>query len=96
MEQNSKITIGFELTDQWGQHYKAESYVELFDDYDELVAIYDKFNIFLNQAGFIRNRGGIFTKDVTIEEAEALEDFLEDYRKRESEINKDLGIINEC
>lgn len=86
MEDN-RITIGFELRDENGNHYEASSSFAIYSDIgmDTIYEIGAQLNTFLRQAGYIRDNCYIFMEDVTEEELEALDDFLHQYRKKNQE-----------
>lgn len=82
MEDN-KITIRFELTDEFKNHYAAESTAEVFESFGEtkLDMIGDQLNIFLRQCGYIRKNDCIFMEDITEEEYDALTLYLNELRQ---------------
>lgn len=89
MEDN-KITIRFELTDEFKNHYAAESTVEVFESFGEteIDAIGEQLNIFLRQCGYIRKNDCIFMEDITEEEYDALASYLNTMRDKEgAELN---------
>lgn len=87
MQNEDKITIKFELTNEFGDHYSQESRFEVFTDLgeNEIDRIGEQLNVFLKQVGYIRKNDLIFMEDVTPEEFEALSDFLDDYRADKGE-----------
>lgn len=87
MQNEEKITVRFELTNEFGDHYAQESKFEVFRDLGEndIDRIGEMLNVFLKQAGYIRKNDLIFMEDVTADEFEALADFLEDFRADKGE-----------
>lgn len=87
MQNEDKITIKFEFSNEFGDHYSQESKFEVFSDMGEteIDRIGEQLNVFLKQIGYIRKNDLIFMEDVTPEEFEALSDFLDDYRADKSE-----------
>lgn len=88
MQDEGKITIKFEFTNEFGDHYSQESKLTVFSDLGEkeIDCIGEQLNIFLKQIGYIRKNDLIFMEDVTDEEYEALSDFLDDYRADNKEV----------
>ena len=82
--EDGKITIGFNLIDEFGNEYRSESKEGLFDE-DNLDFSGRQLNTFLSQCGYYRNNSLIFMESVNEEEYEAIADFLEDYRKSDTE-----------
>lgn len=82
-EKEPVLTIGFELTDEFGNHYKSESSAEVFTSLGEtdLDFIGDQLNAFLKQCGYSRKNDHIFMEDVTEDEYIALDDYLSELRK---------------
>jgi hypothetical protein len=76
-----RITIGFKMEHRENK-YKAESTFELYEGsiLDELG---EAFNTFLKQVGYIRKNDFIFMKDVSLEELDALDDYLTELRESE-------------
>ena len=76
--EDKKMTIGFELTDQYNNHFKAESTIPVYESDATYIQglIGEQLSAFLSQAGYIRERGYIFMDDVSEDEIVALEDFL--------------------
>ncbi len=74
----NKITIGFEYTNEFGDHYKAKSTFEPFmrDEDDELRDIGEAFNNFLRQIGLLRDDSSILTEGLTRTELAAVKDRL--------------------
>ena len=91
MQNDEKITIKFELTNEFGDHFIQESTLEVFKDLGEndIDRIGELLNVFLKQAGYIRKNDYIFMEDVTAEEFDALTDFLDDYRSDNNEVAHD-------
>lgn len=81
---DNKLTIGFNLIDEFGNEYKAESKESPYDE-DNLSFIGRQLNIFLSQCGYYRKHSLIFMESVNDDEYEAIADFLADYRKDNSE-----------
>jgi hypothetical protein len=84
MQEENRITIKFEYTDEFQNHSSQESSRQTFPDLgvDELSIIGEQLNIFLKQIGFYRKNDYIFMEDITEEEYSALADFLECYRAK--------------
>lgn len=84
MQEENRITIKFEYTDEFKNHSSQESSRQTFPDLgvDELSIIGEQLNIFLKQIGFYRKNDYIFMEDITEEEYSALADFLEGYRAK--------------
>ena len=84
MQEENKITIRFEYTDEFKNHYSQESSQQTFPDLgvDSINIIGEQLNIFLKQIGFYRKNDCIFMEDITEEEYGALADFLERYRAK--------------
>ena len=82
------LTIGFRMSDEFGNEYSQDSTVDMaiFSDAGdtELDVFGRQFNCFLRQCGYVRNNENIFMEDVTDEECVAISDFLEELR----EVNK--------
>ena len=80
---DNKITIGFNLENEFGEKYSQSSSVEVFTDFGEtdLSVIGEQLNCFLKQCGYIRRNDHILMQDVTEDELEALEDYLCELRK---------------
>lgn len=88
MENNDyKITIRFELTEEDNTHYEAESTVEVFDSLGdtELDNIGWQLNAFLKQCGYSRPNDNIFMEDVSDEEYDALADYLSQLRAKKQQ-----------
>lgn len=90
MDKEPKLTIGFELTDEFGNHYKSESAAEIFESLGEtdLDFIGEQLNVFLKQCGYSRKNNYIFMEDITEDEYIALDEYLSELRK-ETEPNDD-------
>lgn len=82
MEDN-KLTIGFTLDDEFGNHFSQTSKLEVFRDLGEteVDTIGTQLNVFLKQCGYIRKNDNIFMEDLTDSEYDAIADFLDDLRK---------------
>lgn len=93
MEDGAKITIGFKYINEFKDKFEAESEFEVIEEVgdDTLIEIGRQFNTFLRQAGYIRRNDFIFTEDVTDEEYDALQDFLDEYRAKKQ---RKRGYIN--
>ena len=78
MEDN-KLTIGFNLIDEFGNEYHAESKESPYDE-DDLEFIGRQLNTFLSQCGYYRENSLIFMESVSDEEYEEIAFFLEEYR----------------
>lgn len=79
--ENNRITLKFEMTDRFGNHFAQESSVEIFDEVlNELDCIGEYFDNFLSQAGYYRSEDYIFMESVSEDELCALSEFLADYR----------------
>lgn len=91
MDNGNKMVIGFHLVDEYNNKYSQESSVEVFYDLGEtdLTVIGKQFNTFLKQCGYIRYNDNIFMRDITDEEYEALEDFLDELREDRKELKAD-------
>ena len=78
----NKFRIRFELTDEFGNDYRAESQVTVHYDCGEreLNIIGEQLNVFLKQCGYSRKNDFLFMEDITEEEYEALEEYLEEFR----------------
>lgn len=80
---SNKISIKFEHTDEYGNFFSAESRVEPFDEYGVLGELGQAFNIFLRQAGYtFFDKNYILMKSLDEDEYNALELYLDEYRKR--------------
>lgn len=93
MENNDEIRrnrIRFEFTDESGNEFINESTIEIFYSLGETVldTIGERLNIFLKQCGFPRERPYLFMRDITAEEYDALEFFLDDLRGKNSKIEE--------
>ncbi len=79
----NKVTIGFEYTNEFGDHYEAKSTFmpSDYEDGGELNDMGEAFNNFLRQMGFIRHNDYILMQDLTEDELEAVESFLSDLRE---------------
>lgn len=86
MQEDNKITIKFELTNEFGGHYIQESHFEVFSSLgdSELDCIGEQFNIFLKQVGYIRKNDYMLMEDLTEEEVEALSNYLNEIRVKQS------------
>lgn len=83
MEYKNKVSVGFEYTNEFGDHYIAKSTFapSSYEDGGELYDMGNAFNNFLRQMGFIRHNDYMLMKDLTEDELEAVEYFLSDLRK---------------
>ena len=90
MEDN-KLTIGFNLIDEFGNEYHAESKESPYDE-DDLEFIGRQLNTFLSQCGYYRKHSYIFMESINEDEYEAIADFLENYRNG----NKDDSEESDC
>ena len=90
MDKEPTLTISFELTDEFGNHYKSESTSQIFESLGEndLDFIGEQLNIFLKQCGYSRKNDCIFMEDITEDEYIALDEYLSELRK-ETEPNDD-------
>lgn len=79
------ITIKFELTNELGEHYVAESTMEIPDYENELDMIGIQFNSFLRQAGYIRSHNCIMMESITDEEYADLLQYLDELRSKNKE-----------
>ena len=75
-----KITVGFNITDEFGNEYRSESTESVFDESD-LDFIGRQLNTFLSQCGYYRANPMIFMESITYEECDMLESFLKRYRE---------------
>lgn len=75
-----KITIGFNIKDEFGNEYRSESSENVFDESD-LDFIGRQLNTFLSQCGYHRANPTIFMESITYEEYDMLESFLKNYRE---------------
>lgn len=87
MEDN-KLTIGFNLMDEFGNEYSAKSRENPCDE-DDLEFIGRQLNTFLSQCGYYRKNQLIFMESVNDDEYEAIADFLADYRKDDTKPDED-------
>lgn len=76
-----KLTIKFELKDEYGLTYTSSSEFQVYSDFgDTTVDLIGQYlNTFLVQCGYSR-RDNIFMESLTDDELEAVVYFLEDYR----------------
>ena len=79
-----RIKIGFTFTDRFGNEYSTTSNVEVFEPLGErdLDVIGELLNIFLRQIGYIRSRDCMLMEDLTEEEHDALLDYLDELRNK--------------
>lgn len=93
-----KITIGFNIKDEFGNEYRSESTEDLYDESD-LDFIGRQLNTFLSQCGYYRGGTAMLMDSLTDDELWAVEDFLRDYRdsQREKDVEqkKDLCDVGE-
>lgn len=82
LEVKNKTTIGFFLTDEFGNKYSQESTVDPTRELGEtdLDVIGEQLNIFLKQCGYYRANNYIFMEDVTGEELAELAYCLDEMR----------------
>lgn len=87
MEDGAKITIGFKYINEFKDRFEAESEFDVIEEVgdDELTEIGRQFNTFLRQAGYIRHNDLMFMEDISEEEYDALQDFLDEYRAKNKE-----------
>jgi len=87
MDGNNMISIKFEHTDENGCFFSAESKVEPMEEFGGVLGeLGMAFNTFLRQIGYtFFNKDYILMKSLDEEEYEALESYLEEYRKRKAE-----------
>lgn len=87
-----KLTIKFELKDEYGLTYTSSSEFQVHSDFgDTTVDLIGQYlNTFLVQCGYAR-RDNIFMESLTDDELEAVAYFLEDYRldKKNKEKNNE-------
>lgn len=83
----NEIRIRFELENGYGSHYVQESKFEVFSDLNEtdIDCIGEQLNVFLKQAGYVREHDYILMEDVTEDEREALYDYLQTLREGKDE-----------
>lgn len=80
------ITIKFELTSSIGEHYAAESTINVFYDLEsELDVIGQQLNAFLRQAGYTRPHDCIMMESITDEEYADLLQYLDELRSKNKE-----------
>ena len=80
-----KTTIRFELTNEWGSHYIAETSRELHYDLEsELGFIGEQLIAFLRQAGYYMKNSNLLMEDLTDEELDYLSGCLDEYRREDS------------
>lgn len=77
----NKVTIGFEYTNEFGDHYEAKSTFMPCEEDSELKYMGDTFNNFLRQMGFVRHNDYILMKDLTEDEVSALTEYLKKLRE---------------
>ena len=84
---DNKISIGFQLENEFGELYTQGSTVEVVRSCGEtdIDVIGDQLNCFLRQCGYVRHNDNIFMEDVTDEEYDALEEYLAEIRGKKSE-----------
>lgn len=87
-----KLTIKFELKDEYGLTHTSSSEFQVYSDFgDTTVDLIGRYlNTFLVQCGYSR-RDNIFMESLTDDELEAVAYFLEDYRldKKNKEKNNE-------
>lgn len=83
-----KITIGFNIKDEFGNEYRSESTEDLYDESD-LDFIGRQLNTFLSQCGYVRKNPTIFMESITYEECDMLESFLKRYRESGDYLGED-------
>lgn len=81
-----KITIGFNFVNEFGDQFSQSSTVEVFSDLGEteLTVIGEHLNCFLQQCGYIRTNNNILMEDLSDEEYEALDDYLDELREEKT------------
>lgn len=82
MESSGKMSIRFELENEFGELFSQESTITMLPDIgiSELERIGEKLNAFLVQLGYIRRNGYILMEDINEEECEALSGYLQTLR----------------
>jgi cyclopropane fatty-acyl-phospholipid synthase-like methyltransferase len=83
MEDNdARITIGFHYEDEYGNVYDSKSAVEVFHSLGEteLDMLFEMFNTFLKQIGYVRRNDCLLKEDLTEEELWKVEEFVEELR----------------
>ena len=79
---NNRTRIRFEVTDELGDTYIQESIVDLDNGCHTFPEEAGRLlNLLLKQMTFPRENDYIFMEDVTEEEIEVLDNFLQEYRK---------------
>lgn len=80
--ENKKVQIGFTFTDEYGNEYSANSFVDVFEDLGEgpLDVIGRQLNTFLSQIGFARKNDNILMDSLSEKELNFLSDALCKYR----------------
>lgn len=86
---DNKLTIGFHCENEFGDKFSATSTSEVFTDLGEsdVNFIGEQLNNFLRQCGYYRKHDLIFMEDITEEEYEALESYLDELRRNNDESN---------
>lgn len=76
------LTLGFNLTNEFGYEYSMKSKKEVTSDIyeNDLDFFGENFNLFLKQCGYYRKNDYIFMEDVTEDEYEALSGYLRELR----------------
>ena len=84
--------IRFEATDELGNEFSQETTGEILEgiDFGFIDFVGQQLNLFLKQMTFSRQNDYILMEDVSEDELEALECFLEDYRERKKETSDEL------
>lgn len=84
MEDEPRIKIGFNYTNEVGDTFTASSDVGYFPSFGEteLSTIVDYFNKFLSQAGFVRKQN-MLEESLTDEEYTLMSDYLEKIRGKQ-------------
>lgn len=78
---DARIRISFSLTDEFGNQFTATNSYEHIDiDVNEIEEIGTYFNTFLKQCGYYRENDYLCMTDLTLEELEKVEDFIDELR----------------
>ena len=91
-ENQSKLTIGFNFENEFGDKFSATTTAEVFNDLGEtdIDFVGDQLNTFLKQCGYARKNDHIFMEDVTEEEMEFLYGCLAEFRQATEEGGDEL------
>ena len=84
----SKITIGFDFTDEYENFYSSSTTQEVFPEPGDtvLAVIGEKLNAFLRQAGYCRKNDYILMEDLTEDELDSLQLYLCELRDKQNEV----------